>query len=135
MRWLCEIQSLVEIAKLYSARTLWLDFDLFLNEPEPWLDRVCKHFGSTELDSAGVLKENIMQRYAKRPEARYDYQLRAGLLAQAERKFAGEIASGLSWLSRCATQSAETRALLSYLTSVRGATFDRFWDPLAGASS
>ncbi len=112
MSWLCEMLSLADAAMHHPDRVMWLDFDNFLRERQFWLGRCFSHFGHSHVDSASLLANSTMQRYAKRPEVRYDSELRSHLLAQADRKFATEITAGMAWLEHFFHQTRESSHLV-----------------------
>ena len=99
MSWLCEMVSLEDIAKQFPERTLRVDFDQFLMQPEMELQRSFEHF-QLEADVPKLLNGPIMQRYAKKPEVNYDANFRSNLLAASQKKFSMEIDKGLAWLER-----------------------------------
>lgn len=98
MSWLAEMESLREVAVKFPERTQWLDFDQFLLKPEEHLQKSFAHFG-IQTEVASLLAGPIMQRYAKKPEVKYDTAFRGNLLAASQIKFADEIERGLTWLA------------------------------------
>lgn len=99
MSWLSEMESLQAVAAHFPDRTQWLDFDQFLLEPHLHLQNSLAHFG-IQADVAALLSGPIMQRYAKKPEVKYDTAFRSNLLAASQSKYAEEIAKGLAWLEK-----------------------------------
>lgn len=99
MSWLSEMTCLSEIASQFPMRTLWIDFDRFLEQSEVMLRQSFRHLG-LEVDSAAYLRENTMQRYAKKPEVNYDAAFRSKLLETSRQKFHTEISRGLAWLEQ-----------------------------------
>ncbi len=97
MSWLTEMVSLAEAAKWSPEKTLWLDFDDFLSQPELHLQTSFEHFG-IHTAVASLISGPMMQRYAKKPEVNYDASFRSKLLAQSHQKFSDEISRGLAWL-------------------------------------
>lgn len=63
------------------------------------LSQSFSHLG-LEADSAAYLRENTMQRYAKKPEVSYDAAFRLKLLEASRQKFQTEISRGLAWLEQ-----------------------------------
>jgi hypothetical protein len=105
MSWLSEMTCLSEIANCFPTRTLWINFDRFLEQSELMLSQSFSHLG-LEADSAAYLRENTMQRYAKKPEVNYDAAFRLKLLEASRQKFQSEISRGLEWLEQdCVAQA------------------------------
>jgi hypothetical protein len=104
MSWACEMTALAAAAEEAAGRTLWLNFDHFLNERATSLACVFRQFGieseAAEIDS--TLSGPEMRRYAKAPEHAYDPSLRRRILEQAGREQSVEIARGVSWLNHAA---------------------------------
>jgi hypothetical protein len=99
MSWLSEMTCLSEIASQFPTRTLWIDFDRFLEQSETMLSQSFSHLGLVA-DSAAYLRESTMQRYAKKPEVNYDAAFRSKLLDASRQKFHSEISRGLAWLEQ-----------------------------------
>jgi hypothetical protein len=97
MSWLCENLSLAAVARGCPGRTAWLDFDHFLAAPAAGLDAALAAF-DLRGDANEMLRGDLMQRYAKRPDVAYDAAFRGRLLADARGRFAAEIEAGLAWL-------------------------------------
>lgn len=110
MSWLAEMLALREISTRFPDRVLWMNFDQFLCQPERQLHRAFEHIGLSA-DVASYLSGPTMQRYAKRPEARYDSVLRERLLEQGRTRHAGEIRNGIAWLQRIAASSLDVDQL------------------------
>ncbi len=99
MSWLSEMESLNEAAKTFVDRTLWLDFDEFLDQPELNLQKSFLHFGVTA-EVQSLIAGPIMQKYAKRPDVNYDASFRAKLLDASRDKHQDEISRGLAFIKR-----------------------------------
>ncbi len=99
MSWLSEMVSLDAVSKKFPDRTQWLDFDQFLIQPETHLQDSFAHFG-IQADVATLVTGTMMQRYAKKPEVKYDQSFRSNLLAASREKFSHEISRGLDWLKQ-----------------------------------
>jgi len=99
MSWLSEMVSLDEVSKKFPDRTRWLDFDQFLIQPDVHLRDSFAHFG-IQADVAPLISGPIMQRYAKKPEVKYDTSFRSNLLTASREKFRDEISRGLHWLKQ-----------------------------------
>jgi hypothetical protein len=115
MSWLCEMGTLREAAERFPAQVLWVDFDAFLGEPAPALQRILGALGHTmPAGEIGALVSGpLMRQYSKAPEHAYDTALRRTVLLAAQREHAAEIRRGLSWLERVAMQHPLTRAVLA----------------------
>jgi hypothetical protein len=102
MSWLSEMAALAEAADRFPSRTLWLDFDQFLEDPNGKLAAALNHFGVADAAAGieAILAGPIMGRYAKAPEQQFDAAFRGRLLDQAGRAHATEIAKGLTWLGQ-----------------------------------
>lgn len=102
MSWLTEMLSLQQAAARFPDRTMWLDFDNFLLDVERQLAAALRHFHVSD-NCHNLLAGTTMERYAKRPDVKYDADLRRRLLSQAHAAHATEIERGLSWLRKRAT--------------------------------
>jgi hypothetical protein len=98
MSWLSEMLSLAGIAKNYPERTLWVHFEHFLSEPEQQLNLCFQHF-NLQANVSSILAGSIMDRYAKRPDVKYDTAFRQKLITQSTEKFQDEVQRGLRWLA------------------------------------
>ncbi len=101
MAWACETASL---AAAHGPATLTLDFETFLSQPAPTLMQAATHLGAPlgPEDAHRLVTSPLMARYAKGPEHVYTPDLRAAVLAQAQREHGAEIVRGLAWLERAA---------------------------------
>ncbi len=106
MSWLCEMVALKRAARGREDRTLWLNFDRFLQEPRGGLSALCRALGAvpTAAELEALLASPWMHRYSKAPEHAYDARLRREVLALAEREHGAEIRRGLAWLETVATR-------------------------------
>lgn len=97
--WLCEMATLQSLADRHPGRVAWLDFEAFLERPEPVFQAACDHLEITT-DAAAIVRGPLMDRYAKRTDVAYDASFRRNLLDAAGRRFASDITAGLAWLQR-----------------------------------
>jgi hypothetical protein len=99
MSWLVEMLALDQLSRHLPSRTMWLDFEQFLKTSPPDYCRVAEFF---RLPSPAFLDEHyqLLHRYAKKPEVRYDLNVRRQLQAASHHKHRDEINRGLSWLAR-----------------------------------
>jgi len=97
MSWLAEMLSLSRIATQFPNRTLWVNFDAFLESPKTMLTDAFAHIG-IETDVTPILQGDIMGRYAKKPEVNYNAKFRLQLLERANELYGLEIERGLAWL-------------------------------------
>jgi len=101
--WACETTSLARsAAALGPDRVLWIDFDDFLDRPAERLGEAAaflgEPLGAAEADA--LAQGPLMRRYSKALEYDYSPALRREVLADARRRFAGEIAAALAGLER-----------------------------------
>jgi hypothetical protein len=102
--WAVEMCGLVEAQRAAGTRTLTIDFDQFLAEPEPVLLAAFLHFG-VDVPPARVneiLGGPLMQSYSKAPEHAYSPALRREILDEAHKAHAAQIDKGLAWLEHTA---------------------------------
>jgi hypothetical protein len=97
MSWLAEMLSLSRIANQFAGRSLWVNFDAFLESPHSKLTEAFGHLGIAT-DVNPILASEVMGRYAKKPEVNYDANFREKLLKQADDRFGEEIKKGIAWL-------------------------------------
>ncbi len=104
MSWLSEMMSLHAAAKRFPARCLWVDFDVFLADPQAGLLRTMEHLGLE--GGPEVAKEIIdgpnMKRYAKAQQFEFDAGSRAKILQESLEKHGAEVAKGEAWLVKIA---------------------------------
>ena len=112
MSWACEMTALNAAAARAPDQTRWLDFERFLLQPQTELAAAFAFLGSpaAEADIAAIAAGPEMGRYSKSPEHAYDAALRGRVQAQARREHGAEIARGLAWLERAATEVPEIAA-------------------------
>lgn len=108
MAWASEMCALVEAAGQAQSRWRWLDFDVFLAEPQAGLSQAFAHFERpvSEAEIAAILAGPLMSRYSKGAAA-FDASTRADKIAAARTTHAVEIARGRLWLDRAAEAHAE----------------------------
>ncbi|MEO8813547.1 MAG: hypothetical protein ABI376_11625 [Caulobacteraceae bacterium] len=105
MGWTSEIMALAAAANAFPGRVMWLNFERFLERPEPTLAAALGHLHGAA-DPAGVTamaRSPHMGRYAKAPEHAFDAAARAGVLGEARREHGGEIDRGIAWINAAAT--------------------------------
>jgi len=107
--------SLSAAAQAFPDRTLWLEFDEFLQTPVCGLIRTFSLLGIAVEESflVDLLASPLMTRYAKKLEVSYDAKFREKLLRQADEKYSHEIQSGLDWLREQAERHEIVRKLLT----------------------
>lgn len=115
MSWLCESLTQVRALETFGSRVLALDFDRMLADLGPTMLRVLAHFAIDAPPgfAAAIVRSPVLTRYSKAPQ-QYEYSpaMRAQLLAQARRDFAGEIKKGLNYLERLAARDTRVAAIL-----------------------
>lgn len=100
--WLAEIEALYQLAdKDFRKRTLFVDFDLFLNEREPTIGEILAHFGlpDDKETAARLARSGIFKSYAKQPDFEYDAGSRAAILAESMAQNAAQIAAGKAFVN------------------------------------
>jgi hypothetical protein len=108
MSWACEVSALTQLDHDYQSRVLWLDFEVFLQNPGRGLAVCLDHLhGEAPADVvAAMTMSPEMTRYSKGVEHAYDAGLRQTVLAEASRQYAREIGQGLAWLDAVARDHA-----------------------------
>lgn len=102
MTWACEMTALESAAAaMDEGRVMWLDFDVFLDDPAGNMGEIAGFFGyDPGADRCAALTRGpIMQSYSKAPEHAYSPQLRAQVLAQARHHLRADIDQALGWLN------------------------------------
>ena len=92
--WLCEMVTLDQADRsLPETAIIWMDFDVFLQEPSKKLTQISQHFGYTITSEQAdqLVSGPIMNSYSKAPEYDYSADLRRQLLAQAAQEHAEQI--------------------------------------------
>jgi hypothetical protein len=102
--WAAEACGLAAAAR--SGRTLKLEFDALLAEPEARLAETLAFLGKPVDPAAlrALVEGPMMRRYAKAPEHAYDAALRRDVLAQGRAEHGAELRKGLAWLNRAAAE-------------------------------
>ena len=121
MSWLCEMGALHDAAAKRPDSVLWINFELFLAQPEKGLSAALAHLGVAVApdEVRAIVSGPLMQRYAKAPEHAYDADLRRRVLAQADREHGREVRRGMDWLGRAAQAYPQVREVLQAAASVR----------------
>jgi hypothetical protein len=85
----------------------WVDFDCFLDQPEPGLERVAGFFGfgAAPDQVRQIATGPLMRRYSKALEYEYSADLRRELLAEARRDHGAAIDLAMTRLKSAADQS------------------------------
>ena len=97
--WACEMTSLEgAAARLPAGTVMWLDFDVFLADPERHFAAIAAHFGHPAPDAEAICAGPLMGRYSKALEYEYSPDLRREILADARRRHGGAIRDALNWL-------------------------------------
>jgi hypothetical protein len=121
MSWLCEMLALRAAALRFPVRVQWVDFDRFLESPEPQLIAALRHFDVPGIEEVvgRALSGPIMTQYAKAPAHGFNANMRERLLRQSEMRHVGEINKGLSWLDRAAADFPAVRDVVEFSTAVK----------------
>lgn len=112
MGWACEMTALVAADDAAPNQARWLDFDRFLEWPEPPLLAAFAHLGRevSEAEARAILLGPDMGRYAKATEHPFDAAARRASLQESRQLYSAEIAKGLAWLDRAAAKVPEIAA-------------------------
>ena len=106
--WACEITALEDAAdRLSGENVAWLDFDLFLRDPETSLSAIARHFGlPAEADRIGdIARGPLMRRYSKALDHEFGPDARRQLLEQAGARHGPAIQSALAMLQQAAEKA------------------------------
>lgn len=100
MSWVAETLTRMQIAEMFQARTLALDFDDFLADVTGSMARVFAHFGiAMEQGSIERIGASpVLRQYSKAPEHEFNPALRAEIMRDARREHRSEIDRGMRWL-------------------------------------
>ena len=102
MSWLAEQLTQQRIAKACPGRTLSIDFDAFLADPDLALKAILQHFALRESAAKNKAAHALMRQYAKNPDEHYSTEMRAARLRQSRNDNGEEIRRGLAWLDAMA---------------------------------
>jgi hypothetical protein len=104
MSWAAEMVALTEAAQAHAGRTLWIDFERFLDAPAPELAKAFAHLAvEVPLQQVEALARSpIMGRYSKAQEHAYDAALRREVLDYGRSLAPEELRRGLAWLDAAA---------------------------------
>lgn len=98
MSWLVEMKTLDQLRILFPSRTISVDFDQFLEDPIHHLRHSAEFLGLMGEESR-MLGNDLLGRYAKKPEVAYDPSTRRRLLDQSKKTHAIELEKGMRWLA------------------------------------
>lgn len=109
MSWACEMTALTAADARAPGQAMWLDFDRFLEWPEPPLLAAFAQLGveASEGQARVILAGPDMGRYSKAVEHEFDAGTRLAGLKQARELFGPEIGKGLAWLDKAASEVPE----------------------------
>jgi hypothetical protein len=99
--WACEMTSLeAAAANLPPGTVLWMDFDLFLEDPSRHFAAIAAFFGHpTDADTARAIAQGpLIGRYSKALDYEYSPALRREILADARLRHGPAIRDALNWL-------------------------------------
>jgi hypothetical protein len=101
-----------------------MDFDDFLAGPAPMLSAAARFLGhDLAPDEAEALcAGRLMRRYSKAPAYEYSLDLRRGLLADAERRFGGDIEDALASLEAMGERYPAVAAVLHRVEDAHSAS-------------
>ena len=115
MSWLVETWSQRDAVREFPGRTLALDFERFLGDVGPFMERVLRHFGlpGDPKYLQEVAHNPVLTRYSKAPEHAYTPDIRAQVLDDSRQRNREEIRKGLDWLERLGKADAGVAAVLN----------------------
>ena len=113
--WLAETLTRHELLQQHASRVLALDFDALLADPARGMHAVLGHLGlpNDEATVGRVCRAEVLGRYSKAPELRYDARLREELLRESRRANAAELARGLRLLGTLARSEAAVARVMA----------------------
>ena len=122
MAWLAGALDLSALAHARPERTMLLDFDDFLTEPAPRLERAARHLGAdmTAEQAASAVAGPLMSRYSKAQEHGFSAAQRSQVLDAAIGEHGEEIGRGLAWLDRMANDHPAVAEALETTGARRG---------------
>lgn len=97
-----------------ALRSLSMNFDEYLANPQFQLGRICRFMGSAADENTleHLSTGPISSRNAKLPDLSFDAEKRACKLAAARIKFADDIDAGLSWAAQVCTEETAFNGLI-----------------------
>ncbi|HEY4124631.1 MAG TPA: hypothetical protein VGM36_08465 [Rhizomicrobium sp.] len=100
MSWAAERLTQRHLSERFGARILNLDFEDFLSDMRPNVERVMAHFGleATPQILDALMKSPILSQYSKKPAHPYSTRRRTQILAETRVSKADEIARAQTWL-------------------------------------
>jgi len=114
--WACEMVALeANAAALSAERTLWVDFDRFLNAPDNSLERQARFLGleAGPDEIAAIAGGPLLNRYSKAPELSFGPAARRGKIAASLAHHRADIEAALAMLERAAQDAPLIASALS----------------------
>jgi hypothetical protein len=99
MSWLCEMATLKRVAEAVGDRFMWLDFDVYLAEPDFSFDALCHslQLNWTEEDSAASEISGLRNRYSKDSSISFAGETRHSQIAEILMRQAAEVNRARTW--------------------------------------
>jgi hypothetical protein len=121
MNWLCEMTALHQAALRFGSQVLWVNFDVFLADPNAGLRAIFAAFGAaaSDVEIEALATGPLMRQYSKAPQHAYDAALRREVLMSADWEHGVEIKHGMEWLNQTALRYPLARAVLDSTASAR----------------
>ncbi|HET7922116.1 MAG TPA: hypothetical protein VFM15_05120 [Gammaproteobacteria bacterium] len=115
LAWLANRLHARRASQAFAGRVQWLDFDALLARPAHFLHETAAFLGLEVRgsDSAALLENPILQRYAKDPSQPFTASARTEELNDARQRCAAEIRAGLAWVEQLSDHSSVLAALTS----------------------
>lgn len=113
MSWAAETTALKAAEQAAGGgRSLWLDFDRFLEAPAEGLAAVCAQLGleAAPGEIGRLVASPLMRQYSKAPEHAYDAGLRREVLAAGRAENPEAFRSAMDWLDKAAADHPQIAA-------------------------
>ena len=110
--WVTELLGLAEAGRLFPDRTLWLDFDGFLQDRRSALNEILLHLtgAAGDLEVETMLESPDFAIYSKATDHGFDGSIRHRLIGDYFVTHAVEIERGLAWINAAANDELEIAA-------------------------
>ncbi len=102
--WACEMCALARAARVFPARTRWLEFEHFLDDPARGLAAALGFLYGEEKpgEAAAMVASGELGRYAKAREHDFDTVARRAVIGRGLQEHGAEVERGLTWLNAAA---------------------------------
>lgn len=118
LAWLSGMRHLLAAATAFPERCLLLEFETFLDDPEPGLRNAATFFGlEAQLDAIIAGWPDVSLGYSKKPDEPYSAFNRRRTLARGRAQRGAEIEAGMEWARRRVAEVPGLKACAPYLQS------------------